>query len=85
MSSKDWWVYMIEGTNGALYTGITTDLARRFRQHSGEIKGGAKYFHSTSPSEIRFKKKFKNRSEASRFEAFIKGLTRAQKLELCAS
>jgi putative endonuclease len=79
---KPWWAYIIETEKGALYTGITTDLERRFRQHAGEIKGGAKYFHSGAPVEIRFKKKFKNRSEASKFEAHVKSLTRAQKLLL---
>ena len=33
--SRHWLVYMIETRSGKLYTGITTDLDRRFRQHSG--------------------------------------------------
>ena len=81
-STKPWWVYIIETEKGAFYTGITTDIARRFRQHAGEIKGGAKYFHSGAPVTIRFKKKFPDRSSASKYEAFVKGLTRAQKLLL---
>ncbi len=81
-ASKPWWVYIVETEKGTLYTGITTDVVRRFRQHSGEIKGGAKYFHSASAIKIRFKKKFPNRSEASKFEAHVKSLTRAQKLKM---
>jgi putative endonuclease len=80
--TKPWWAYIIETEKGALYTGITTDLERRFRQHAGELKGGAKYFHSGAPVEIRFKKKFKNRSEASKFEAMVKALKRSEKLAL---
>lgn len=79
---KPWWAYIIETDKGALYTGITTDLERRFRQHSGELKGGAKYFHSGAPVEIRYKKKFKNRSEASKFEARVKAMKRSEKLAL---
>lgn len=82
MVQSPWWVYIIETEKGALYTGITTDVQRRFRQHSGEIKGGAKYFSTGRPVKIRFKKKFKNRSEASKFEALVKGLKRAEKLKL---
>lgn len=68
-----------------MYTGITTDLERRFRQHSGELKGGAKYFRAESPKQVLFKQRFPNRSEASRFEAHVKSLTRAQKLALIAT
>jgi len=75
-------VYIIETERGTLYTGITTDIARRFRQHAGELKGGAKYFRSGAPVEIRYKKKFKDRSSASKFEARVKSLTRAQKLAM---
>ncbi|MBY0517219.1 MAG: GIY-YIG nuclease family protein [Bacteriovoracaceae bacterium] len=81
-ASKTWWVYIVETDKGTLYTGITTDVKRRFRQHTGELKGGAKYFHSAQAVKIRFKKKFPNRSEASKFEAHVKSLTRAQKLKL---
>ncbi len=79
---KVWWVYVIETDQGALYTGITTDFARRVRQHKGEIKGGAKFFRGQRPVKLRFKKKFANRSLASQFEAYVKGLTRQQKLIL---
>lgn len=77
-----WWVYMVETEKGKLYTGITTDLARRLRQHKGELKGGAKFFASDRALEIRFKKKCKDRSSASKLEAQIKGLKREEKLKL---
>jgi putative endonuclease len=80
--SSSWWVYIIETEKGTLYTGITTDLERRFRQHAGEIKGGAKYFNGATPVRIRFKKKFPDRSSASKHEAHIKSLSRAEKLLL---
>jgi len=81
-SAKVWWVYIIQTERGTLYTGITTDLARRFRQHAGEISGGAKYFSVSDPAKILFKKKCKDRSSASKLEAAIKKLSRSEKLKL---
>lgn len=80
--STQWWVYMVETQKGKLYTGITTDLARRLRQHKGELKGGAKFFSSDQAVAIKFQKKCKDRSSASKLEAQIKGLKREEKLKL---
>lgn len=77
-----WWVYMVETEKGKLYTGITTDLERRLRQHKGELKGGAKFFASDKALSFRFQKKCKDRSSASKLEAQIKGLKREEKLKL---
>jgi len=73
---------MVETQKGKLYTGITTDLERRLRQHKGEIKGGAKFFSTDIALGFRFKKKCKDRSSASKLEARIKGLKREDKLKL---
>lgn len=81
MNGKPWFVYIIENEKGHLYTGITTDPERRFREHSSSGKG-AKFFHTSSPVAIVFKKKFANRSLASKYEYYVKSLTRKQKLEL---
>jgi len=37
-----YYTYVMRCEDGSLYTGITTDVQRRFRQHRGEIAGGAK-------------------------------------------
>jgi putative endonuclease len=78
---KSWWVYIIQTEKGTLYTGITTDLERRFEEHTSGKKG-AKFFSTSDPEAILFKKKVKNRSEASILEARIKKFTREQKLKL---
>ena len=44
-----YWVYLLRCGDGSLYAGITTDPARRLRQHRGELSGGAKY---TAPREV---------------------------------
>lgn len=81
-AQKSWWVYIVMTDKGMLYTGISTDVARRLKQHAGEIKGGAKFFRSQAPVKLCFRKKFPNRSEASKFEAHIKSLKRSEKLLL---
>ncbi len=80
MKNTAWYAYVIRTENGNLYTGITTDIVRRFKEHSSGKKG-AKFFRTSAPSDLVFKKRFKNRSEASIFEAHFKALTRAKKLK----
>jgi putative endonuclease len=81
MKSTVWFVYIIETERGHLYTGITTDLKRRFEEHASSKKG-AKFFRSSAPVKLVFSKKMANRSEASRYEAAIKKLPRSSKLKL---
>ena len=83
--TKSWYLYIILTEKGALYTGITTDLERRFSEHAMDKKKGAKFFRSTKPVKIVFTKKFKNRSLASKFEAKVKKMKREEKLKLCGN
>jgi putative endonuclease len=79
MKTTTWYAYVIRTEKGHLYTGITTDLERRFREHA-EGKKGAKFFRTSAPSDLIFKRRFPNRSEASKFEARFKSLNRREKL-----
>ena len=45
-----WWVYMLRCRDGSLYTGVTTDVERRFAQHRAGT--GAKYTRSHPPEAI---------------------------------
>ncbi len=81
MKASPWIVYIIETERGHLYTGITTNLDRRFKEHSSSTKG-AKYFRSNMPLDVVFTRGFANRSEASSFEAQIKKMKRADKIKL---
>ena len=81
MKASPWFVYIIENDKGHLYTGITTDLKRRFAEHTGSKKG-AKFFRTGAAVQMVFNKKFANRSLASKFEAMVKKLKRAEKIEL---
>ena len=77
---KAWYVYILLCKNKALYTGITTDLERRFLEHSSGR--GAKYTRAAVANKIVYTKKLKNRSQATKLEMKIKGLTRVQKQAL---
>lgn len=76
-----WWVYMIEAGDGSLYTGVTTDIARRFREHLGRGRG-ARYFNGREPLGVVFLEYQPDRSSAQTREAAIKKLKRGQKVKL---
>jgi len=77
----DWTVYIIRCDDDSLYTGITTDLERRFQEHCDQ-PCGAKYFSGRKPLEVVFMENGHTRSSASRREAAIKKLRRDEKIEL---
>jgi putative endonuclease len=77
---SDWQVYIIHCSDDSYYTGITTDVERRFDQHSNGK--GAKYFYGRAPLEVVYTECCENRSIASQREAEIKRLSRAQKIRL---
>lgn len=72
---------MIEASDGSLYTGITTDVERRFAEHR-EGKQGARYFRGREPRRVVYVEPAEDRSTASKREATIKQLRRTQKLQL---
>lgn len=76
--NKPWFVYVIQAENGALYTGITTDVARRFDEHATK-KRGARFFHMQTPVEVMWTEKHPTRSSALKREAAIKAMKREEK------
>ena len=72
-----WQVYMILCSDNSLYTGITTDMQRRFQQHAQG--SGAKYFRGRQPLQVVYCEGGHTRSSASQEEARIKALTRSEK------
>ena len=76
-----WFVYIVQNLKGHFYTGITTDVSRRFQEHQ-QSKKGAKFFRSSPAVQIVFQKEFPNRSLATKYEIFVKKLKRHQKIEL---
>lgn len=70
-SNNNWLVYMILTSDNQVYTGITTDMSRRWRAHASG-KAGARYFRGRKPSRLCFLEDGHNRSSASKREYAIK-------------
>jgi putative endonuclease len=76
-----WQVYIIEADDGSLYTGVTTDVQRRFAEHC-RGKRGARYFSGRQPLQVVYTEAADNRSAACKREAAIKKLSRLDKMRL---
>lgn len=75
-----YYIYILECADKSLYTGMTTNLKRRFKEHLAG-KGGA-YTRSHPPIKIRYSEKAGSRSKALKREAEIKRWPRIKKLSL---
>lgn len=73
-------VYILECNDGTLYTGITTDVKRRFQEHCGGL--GGHYTKARGVRQVVYTEKQPNRSEATKRELAIKRLTRSEKQKL---
>jgi len=78
--SDHWSVYIVECSDGTLYTGISNDVNKRVLAHNNGK--GAKYTKPRLPVALKYSKEVGDRSEASKEEYRIKKLTREGKLEL---
>jgi len=75
-----WFLYVIQCSDESLYTGITTNISRRLKEHNA--KKGAFYTQNKTPVKIVYQEPMAGQSEARKREAQIKRLTRKEKLEL---
>lgn len=78
-----YYVYIVECADGSLYTGITTDIDRRVREHNGEGVRGARTTRVRRPVTLRYIEEQPSRSAALKREHAIKQLPRTEKLALC--
>lgn len=76
-TKKEWFVYMIRCMDNSLYTGITTDVKRRYEEH--EKGRGAKYTKVRKPIKICTVFQVEDRSSAGKLEYFIKNLSKKEK------
>ncbi len=77
---KPWFVYMLQCSNGSLYTGITTDVKKRLKVHNSG-KGSA-YVRAHRPAKLVAFTESENRSAASSLEYSVKALSRSKKTAL---
>ncbi len=87
--TQPWYVYMIQTARGNLYTGITTDLERRFNEHlATHAQGsslGAKYFRSQEPRALVYQERHPDKASAAKRECQIKKLSANAKRQLVAA
>ena len=74
-----YFVYILECEDRTLYTGITTDISRRFQEHKNGK--GARYTRAHGAKKILFQEEYPDRSTAQKREAEIKGWSRKMKLD----
>ncbi|MGD0351991.1 MAG: GIY-YIG nuclease family protein [Dehalococcoidia bacterium] len=73
-----WYVYIVECSDGTLYTGISNNIVKRIREHNLGI--GSKYTRGRRPVKLLRKWDYEDKSLASKMEHRIKRLTREGKL-----
>lgn len=80
MPASKFSLYIVRCADGALYTGIATDVDKRLAEHASGA--GAKFLRGKGPLEIVFAEIVGDRSSALQLEYRVKRLSREQKLEL---
>lgn len=78
-----WYVYLIECRDGSIYTGIATDVERRYAEHAAGK--GARYTRAHPPARLLARFGHPDRAAASRAEYAIKRLSPAGKRALAAA
>lgn len=79
-SSKKWFLYLLRCADDSIYTGITTDITRRLKEHN--TKKGAKAVKGRLPAVLVYSEEHGSRSSASKREIAIKTLTHEEKVSL---
>ncbi len=81
---KMYYVYILRCENNLLYTGITTDVQRRFNEHKNGLKG-AKYTKIHKPLGVEAVWETKSKNDALKLEYRIKQLPKKEKEDLIAN
>lgn len=82
---ESWHVYLLVCADGSFYAGVTNQLARRLRQHNGELAGGARYTRVRRPVAVVWQQSAASRGQAQQLEFRLKKLSRADKRALIKS
>ncbi|PVZ69632.1 GIY-YIG nuclease family protein [Pelagibaculum spongiae] len=77
-----WFVYMLRCCDNSLYTGVTTDIVRREKEHQAGGKLTAKYVRARLPVKLVYSEQVADRSQALKREIEIKKLPKKTKEQL---
>jgi putative endonuclease len=83
-STPAWHLYVVRTRDGSLYTGVTTDVARRLAEHLAGDGRGARYLRGRAPLEVVYRRSLGARSLALGVEARLKRRSRADKQAIVA-
>lgn len=78
-TGRSWYVYIVRCVDGSLYTGVTTDVARRLKEHNGNNKLAAAYTRARRPVTIVYNEALSTQSGALKREYEIKQLCSSDK------
>ena len=78
-SEQCWTLYLIRCGDDSLYTGITTDVNRRLKEHNGDAGKGAKSLRGKRPLTLAFEARARDRSAALKLEYRVKQLSKTEK------
>ncbi|MEL6820629.1 MAG: GIY-YIG nuclease family protein [Calditrichota bacterium] len=77
-----WYLYLIQCGDGSIYTGITTDVERRFEEHRSGGKKAARYLRGRGPLKLVFKALIGDKGMALKMEYRVKQLSKLKKQAL---
>jgi len=77
---QKWYLYIVRCRNGSLYTGIATDVERRFAEH--KANKGSKYLRGRGPLQLVLKKQIGKKELALKIERLVKKLPKLKKEKL---
>ncbi len=79
---SQWFVYILQCNDDSLYTGVTTDIERRVKEHNHDTKLAASYTRARRPVKLVYSEQCDDRSQALKREVRIKRLKRFEKQAL---
>ena len=85
MPSDDWHIYLVRTADGRLYTGISTDVDRRFAEHAAAAGRGARALRGQGPLRLVYRDRVGERGLALRLEHRLKRLSKAGKEAIVAA
>ena len=74
-----WYLYIVRTADNCLYTGIATNVARRYQEHATGGPKAAKYLLAHKPVKLAFSKRIGTHSLALKVEYRFKQLSKRQK------
>jgi putative endonuclease len=82
VSIKSWHVYLIQCGDQSLYTGIATDVQRRFSEHESQGRLCARYLRGRAPLKLVYSCEVADRTTALKLEYRVKQLPKTEKIRL---